>query len=167
MRRSLPMLLFALAAPAAATSGFPTVIRDTLALDAAPACLLCHTATAGGAGTATKPFAVSMRAAGLVPFNVTSLEAALTALEADGTDSDGDGTGDIDELVAGTDPNLPPAEGEGEGEGEGEPVQYGFGCADAPAAPLTAFALLTLARCSRRRRHTLAASSMSSSLAKA
>ncbi len=141
MLRSLPWLLVALAAPAAATGAFPNTIRDTLGLDAAPACTVCHTDPGGGAGTATTPFAESLVAAGLEAFDRPSLEAALATLEADGTDSDGDGVSDIDELVAGTDPNALP----GEGEGEGEPIRYGFGCASAPMAPLIGVLLLLLA----------------------
>lgn len=162
MTRLLPCLLFALAAPAAATGAFPNVIRDTLALDDAPACTVCHTDPGGGAGTATKPFAVALVAAGLEAFDRASLETALATLETDGTDSDGDGVGDIDELTAGTDPNAAPG---AEGEGELPPIQYGFGCAGAPAAGPLVLALVLLAW--RRRRQTVAASSMSSSLSKA
>ncbi len=164
MFRCSPLLLLALAAPAAATGAFPNIIRDTLALDAAPACTVCHTDPGGGSGTATKPFAESLVAAGLEAFDRASLEAALATLEADGTDSDGDGVGDIDELKAGTDPN--PA-ASGEGEGELEPILYGFGCAEAPAASGLGLAMLLLLVRRRSRAQTVAASSMSSSLSKA
>ena len=47
-----------------------------------------------------------MRARGLVAQNLGSLDTALDALAAENTDSDGDGVPDIDELKAGTDPNV-------------------------------------------------------------
>ncbi|MBI1948151.1 MAG: hypothetical protein HYS27_20850 [Deltaproteobacteria bacterium] len=151
MRRTLPLLLLCCAMPAAATSSFPATLRDKLTLDRAPQCTVCHVTGSGGDGTATKPFAVSMVAAGLEPFDEASLEAAVAQLDADGTDSDGDGAGDVEELRAGTDPNAPPGTGlEGEGEGEGEPVEYGFGCAGAPDASVAVLALLWLRRRSRR-----------------
>lgn len=157
MRRALlPVALLLGAAPAAATTSFPDVIRDTLSLDASPGCTACHTRVAGGAGTATKPMAVSLIAAGLLPFNDASLAAALGELETNGTDSDEDGVGDIDELRAGTDPNAPPV---ADGGPEPEPIQYGFGCAHAPPGSAVALALLALlvrrwrpAPCPRRSR---------------
>lgn len=155
-RTLLAVALLLGAAPAAATSSFPEVIRDTLALDAAPGCMTCHTLAGGGAGTATKPVALSLVAAGLLPFNDASLETALGELEANGTDSDEDGVGDIDELRAGTDPNAPPG---ADGGPVPEPIQYGFGCAHAPPGSAVAFALLSLlvrrwrrAPCPRRSR---------------
>lgn len=136
--------------PAAATSSFPGVIRDTLGLDGSPGCTACHTTPGGGGGTATRPFAVSLRDAGLQPFNNSSLEAALAQLETEGTDSDGDGVGDIDELRAGSDPN---GAGGADGGPEPEPVQYGFGCAQGAAAgPLLSGLLLLSVAAGRRRR---------------
>jgi MYXO-CTERM domain-containing protein len=77
--------------------------------------------------------------------NTTALTTALDALEAAGTDSDGDGTGDIDELRAGEDPNAAGVSN------DGPTPSYGFGCAAAPAASplvgaLAAFGLLALRR---------------------
>ena len=170
MKRAVLVLALLLSLPAAATSSFPGVIRDTLGLDASPTCTVCHTTPGGGSGTATKPFAESLGAAGLQAFNNASLEAALAELEANGTDSDSDGVGDIDELRAGADPN---GAGGADGGPEPEPVQYGFGCTQGVAgAPLWLSLLAVLAGRRRARRlpshpQTVAACSMSSSLAKA
>ena len=103
---AFPFLLLALAAgPARASSVFPDRIRVDLALSYTPACTLCHVGNPG-IGTATTPFAISMRARGLVAGNLSSLDTALAALEAEHTDSDHDGVPDIEELKAGTDPNV-------------------------------------------------------------
>jgi hypothetical protein len=136
-RALLPLALLA-AAPALATSTFPSVVKDALGLSSAPSCTLCH-ASAGGGGVASKPFAASAKAAGLVPYDDASLQAALSQLETDGTDSDGDGASDIDELHAGTDPNV------ADGGPAPDPIQYGFGCRASPGAPSGALALLLLA----------------------
>lgn len=142
MKRLAPAVALLLAAvPAAATTSYPGVLRDELGLDASPSCTVCHASAGGGPGTATKPMAEALVAAGLVPFDDDSLLAALAQLEADGTDSDGDGVGDLDELRAGTDPNGTEAPPE-------EPVLYGFGCAQAPAEG--SLALLAVALALRR-----------------
>jgi hypothetical protein len=60
--------------------------------------------------TATKPFGQTMFKAGTAGGNPPSMLAALAKVEADGTDSDFDGTPDVTELRAGEDPNVP-AEG--------------------------------------------------------
>ena len=111
MRRDLArvpaflLLVLLVAAPARASSVFPDRIRVDLALSYTPACTLCHVG-APGIGTAATPFATSMRARGLVAGNLSSLDTALAALEAEHTDSDHDGVPDIEELKAGTDPNV-------------------------------------------------------------
>jgi hypothetical protein len=69
-----------------------------------PACTICHTDTLGGFGTVTVAFGKSAQLAGL-NFTEPSLVPALNKLEEAGTDSDGDGIGDITELRAGQDPN--------------------------------------------------------------
>lgn len=143
MKHALLLLALSVASTSGlATANFPPVVHRVLGLDADPGCTLCHSRAEGG-GSANKPVARSLKDAGLRMGDEASLEAALAQLEADGTDSDGDGTGDVDELVAGTDPNT--ADG---GEGEGEPVQYGFGCGSTPALPVgsLAFVLLALRR---------------------
>ena len=68
-------------------------------------CTVCHDSMSGGTGTVTQPFGMAMMDQGLVLENVDSLHTALDALDTNGTDSDGDGTSDLDELRAGTDPN--------------------------------------------------------------
>jgi hypothetical protein len=96
--------------PALASTTFPEALRKKLGLaeiaGPAPGCRLCHQTDAGGIKTATKALSRSLQAAGVAGANVPSLLAGLEALEADGTDSDRDGVSDIDELEAGTDPNV-------------------------------------------------------------
>jgi hypothetical protein len=140
-------LLFVAADAGRASSIYPGRVADHLG-GPAPACNLCHQSPAGG-GPVVTAFANAMVDAGLTGGgNDSALLAALDSLDADGVDSDADGTGDVDELRAGTDPNT--------ADGGGEPVDqppvpaYGFGCG-ATATPTLAFtALLLLLR--RRRR---------------
>ncbi len=67
-------------------------------------CGVCHIKGNTGGSTPITAFALSLRDRGLSG-DTTSLATALSRLAADGTDSDGDGVGDVDELKAGTDPN--------------------------------------------------------------
>ena len=121
---------FLLAArPAHASATFPAEIQKQLGLSYTPSCALCHANGVTGLGTATTKFATSMKARGLVANDLASLDTALAALEAEGTDSDGDGVPDITELKNGTNPN-----------GGGVPPTYGCfsvtgqGLAGSPAA---------------------------------
>jgi len=116
-----------------ASSTYPGEVRAHLGLPYTPDCSLCHANGQTGFGTVTTPFGTSMRARGLVAQNIASLDTALDALTAEHTDSDGDGVGDIDELKAGTDPNLA-------GGGSFPPPTYG--CFDVSGQPGSALALL-------------------------
>lgn len=95
------------AARAHAIEEFPRDIKNKLRLSYEPGCNLCHAKANTGVGTATTPFALSMRAAGLDAEDWASLGEALTSLEDDGVDSDGDGVIDVDELRQDTSPNSP------------------------------------------------------------
>ena len=87
-----------------AHSTFPTLIQNDLNMPCTPACTICHRDNLGGFGTVSQPFGKAMQADGLL-FIEATLSPALNKLEAAGTDSDGDGVGDIEELRAGQDPN--------------------------------------------------------------
>ncbi len=87
-----------------AHSTFPTLIQSDLNMPCTPSCTICHKDNLGGFGTVTEPFGKAMQADGLF-FVEASLSPALDKLEQAGTDSDGDGIGDIVELRAGQDPN--------------------------------------------------------------
>jgi hypothetical protein len=134
------------AQPAAASFNYPADLAEHLSAPKVPACTLCHQSASGGDALVT-PFVEAMRAEGLQGGGQTALlTTALDALDAAGTDSDGDGTSDVDELRAGEDPN---AAGESNA---GPSPEYGFGCAAAApaAAPLlgvvAALGLLALRR---------------------
>lgn len=98
------------AAPASASVAFPEALRQELELTAvvppAPGCQLCHRDDVGGLKTVTTPFGRSMMASGATAVSVPALLGALRALEANGTDSDGDGVSDVAELRAGMDANV-------------------------------------------------------------
>jgi hypothetical protein len=93
--------------PAAASPTYPNLVQQHLSLGYAPPCSVCHQNGVTGYGTVTTPFGKSMRDAGLQAEDPAALNAALDQLAANGTDSDGDGVPDIQELVAGSDPNGP------------------------------------------------------------
>jgi len=153
MRKStlgLAACLVALAAaPAArAKDRFPAFIHDDLHLDYEPPCRVCHIQGTTGAGSVSTPFGTAMLAHGMTG-DESTLAPALAALEADGTDSDGDGTPDVAELRANSDPNTPvPASLV-----SGDP-KYGCavaGAARVPGAALAAVSALVLAAARRRR----------------
>ena len=122
-----------IAVPARATPNFPSAVASHLGLATSPDCTLCHVGPTQ-IGTVVTPFGTSMRARGLVLYDEKSLTTALDALAAERKDSDGDGTPDIDELRAGTDPNTA---GDGTGPA-GTPApdepRYGCGAHVAPSA---------------------------------
>lgn len=112
-------ILLTAAPPAAATPTFPARIAAELELANAPQCSLCHEG-ATQKGTVITPFGTSMRSRGLVAYDEASLANALLALEGEGTDSDGDGVGDIEELRQEADPNV--------GEGGEAAIIPEYGC---------------------------------------
>ena len=161
--RALPRLapfaaaaaLALIAVPAGATPNFPSAIASHLGLATSPDCTLCHVGPTQ-VGTVVTPFGTSMRARGLVMYDEKSLTTALDALAAEKKDSDGDGTPDIDELRAGTDPNTA---GDGTGaSGTAAPAEPRYGCgahvapsARAPGAALSLLLAAVITALGRRR----------------
>ncbi len=139
-------MILAAAALLFASPIFPAEVQTHLSLGSAPQCTLCHQTLAGGLGTVTRPFGMTLMARGCQAGDLVSLDNALDAMAGEPTDSDGDGVGDIAELQAGTNPNG----------GEGPEPEYGcfgrIGPARPPAlgASVVALAIASLVR--RRRR---------------
>jgi hypothetical protein len=102
---------------------FPGQIQQHLGLSAAPGCIICHSSDAGG-GPVSQPFGQAMLGAGLTIAGGNSLTTALDKLEADGTDSNGDGIPDITGLRQGVMPT-----------GSKPPVEYGCGARIATSEP--------------------------------
>lgn len=129
-----------------AMSNFPAEIQRHLGLSSPPPCTFCH-ATSQGGGAITTAFGQAMQRAGLTT-NVASVGPALDALNANHTDSDGNGTPDIQQIEAGEDPNT--------GSITGPTERYGCGAhiAMAPArytgGSLCALALTALVFVRRR-----------------
>jgi hypothetical protein len=121
------------AASSSATPNFPSAIASYLRLASAPDCTLCHVGPTQR-GTVTTPFGKSMLAHGLVAYDETSLRNGLDALNAEKTDSDGDGAPDISELRAGTDPNAASASGTIAGAVPADEPHYGCGAQITPSA---------------------------------
>jgi hypothetical protein len=123
---------------------FPMRIQTHLGLKYTPPCNICHTSPLGFPAPASQPFALAMKANGLVaPDPDTKLEMALDALAASMQDSDCDKTDDIMQLQAGRDPNPPGEYIDGSGKsapppsscaGAGGPT-FGCGAQLSPAAP--------------------------------
>jgi Bacterial TSP3 repeat len=89
---------------AQAKSEFPSEIKNSYGLAYDVPCAVCHIKGNVASATPITPFALSLRARGMTGDN-KSLSSALSKLESDAVDSDGDGVTDVDELKAGTDPN--------------------------------------------------------------
>jgi MYXO-CTERM domain-containing protein len=91
---------------AGASESYPEAIERALGTPCPPACITCHTRPSGGELTANTPVGISARRAGLKCCDTSGLFDMLATLEANATDSDADGTPDVDELRAGTNPNA-------------------------------------------------------------
>ena len=98
-------VLAAAAHDASATPNFPAAVKSKLNAVESPQCRICHLNGVTGRGTVNTAFGTSMRQRGLVLYDEGSLGRALTAMEQDRVDSDGDGTIDVDEIRQGNDPN--------------------------------------------------------------
>ncbi|ATB39641.1 hypothetical protein CYFUS_005086 [Cystobacter fuscus] len=135
-RASLLGVVLLGATAARATPGFPPVIRTELGLSTQPSCAVCHQGNPA-VGTVTTPFGASLRARGLVFYDDASLRKALTALDTEKVDSDGDGTPDTEELKAGRDPNKSDGASPGGEPGGGNALpDPSYGCGAAPGAPV-------------------------------
>ncbi|HVZ71629.1 MAG TPA: thrombospondin type 3 repeat-containing protein [Polyangia bacterium] len=89
---------------AQARDEFPREIASHLGAPTAPPCGVCHEYGKQGIGaTVVTPFGWALRARGLGDGD--GLAQALDRLVTDKVDSDGDGSIDTDEIVAGSDPN--------------------------------------------------------------
>jgi len=100
-------------------------------------CTICHTSNNGGLGTATKPFGAWMKQNGLTPFNDTELATLLQQLENESphtTDTNCDGTPDIDQLTHCQWSDLASNDDCSSGGDAGVPVSVFYGCTAAPAA---------------------------------
>ena len=149
-QRSLLVAIVVLAVPesAWASPDFPPAIEAAVGSPRRLECTLCHATTVGG-GPVTTVFGQTMLARGLFPGNVSTLQTALAAIDAERTDSDGDGLADMDELRQGLDPNDP-------SNASGEEPAYGCGAQIAPGSTggggLVALGWgIVLAFCARRR----------------
>lgn len=94
------------AGSARATGGFPAEIQSHLSLSYTPDCHVCHAGGTGQAGNTTTPFVKALLARGLVKYDSASLDTALDALAAEGTDSNHDGIADVQGLKDGVDPSV-------------------------------------------------------------
>ncbi|MFO0597969.1 MAG: thrombospondin type 3 repeat-containing protein [Myxococcaceae bacterium] len=126
------------ATTALASADYPGFIQTkySLALPVPQSCSLCHTNGVTGTGTVNTLLGTALRGKGMTSGNTNSVGAALDALEAASSDVDGDGVTDVDELKAGTNPNVAEsATGGGAGGGGGTTVaalKYGCGSSVAP-----------------------------------
>jgi hypothetical protein len=105
----LPLSLFVALSPSAspASETFPNAIKGAVPISgAAPNCTLCHTTEVGGPGMITTPFGKRVYDYGLRGGDTGALTSIIDKMRDMKDDSDRDGTSDIDELKAGTDPNI-------------------------------------------------------------
>ena len=118
-----------------ASRTYPAELQSAANMPCTPQCTLCHKDMNGGIGTVTKPFGTNMIDVGhLGRANPSTVKPAVDKLKAAGTDSDGDGVPDIQELSQGDDPNV-----KGAGSLCGGPT-YGCGARVEPAGRLDGWA---------------------------
>jgi hypothetical protein len=111
LRLSLFVAIFS-PRPARASELFPITIQANLALGSAPPCVLCHDTELGGSDSANQPVGRKMSSYGLMGGDTGMLATILGQMRDAKDDSDRDGTSDVDELKAGTDPNINDITGE-------------------------------------------------------
>lgn len=113
---------------ARAESAYPGNIQAELQLSYTPACTLCHATTSGGGPVVTK-FAQTMVSYGLTG-NTSSFKTAISQLEKNNPDSDGDGISDIEALKQAIDPST----GQEQPNAKVPEEKYGCGARIAPGA---------------------------------
>jgi hypothetical protein len=116
-------VVFLCTTSASATPGFPGAIATRYNASESQPCSLCHNGPTAR-GTVTTAFGSAMRERGLLANDTASLESALTKMEVDKVDSDGDGVIDTEQLRAGRNPNP----GAVEGARNIDPVNPEYGC---------------------------------------
>jgi hypothetical protein len=101
---------------ASADPNAPGYVQTAYGLSCTPQCTLCHATNAGGFANIRKivvngqskgGFITTLEADGFVPTDQSTWGPAFAKCEANKTDTDGDGTPDIQELKMGDDPNDP------------------------------------------------------------
>lgn len=146
-RRLLPGLVplaLVTASTALATPNFPGVMQTELKLSNTPDCNLCHVGVQAR-GTVNTPVGSALLQRGMVAYDEGRLLAALTSLRSQAVDSDGDGTPDVEELIAGKDPN------QSDENPDELPPEPSFGCATGPGATAFWMLLVSLGALMRRR----------------
>ena len=85
---------------------FPAALQKAVPLACTPSCMVCHTRPEGGTAY-LQPFGKSMLETRLIRAGQpATVGPAVEKLREAGTDSNNDGTPDIEQLEAGYDPNL-------------------------------------------------------------
>ena len=105
----LPLSLAMALLPGAASASevFPDAMKTALAIPGPkPLCMTCHDTEAGGSGTVNRPFGKRVKGYGLTGGDVQTLTGILGRMRDARDDSDGDGKSDIEEIMAGGDPNV-------------------------------------------------------------
>ena len=100
------LLVTSFALRVSAEETFPGGIQEAGGIPCTPTCLLCHTAIPGALSNLKQPFGLAVLANGVVRTDPSSMHTVVANLRKKMTDSDADGTIDVDELAAGTNPNL-------------------------------------------------------------